>query len=88
MQEIVIKIVAIGEPPPFPECAGAIVSQPIGITILEGGMQSGRTSVALLTRQGDTYCFTEFSADMFAAIADAVRGAVQRFEGGSHAHDN
>jgi hypothetical protein len=51
------------------------------VSILEGGMKSGKTSLALCSKSedGTLICF-QLSADQLEFIAGAVRGANARFE--------
>ena len=77
-----IKIVEHGDPPPFPELA----SRPTHLapfdrfSILQGGMDSGRASVAISAELPDgSVVFIQTSARNFYAMAMAVRGACERW---------
>jgi hypothetical protein len=83
MRHVVIKVHAKGDPVPlFPEFQGkkVIHAEMTHFAILEGGMQSGKTSVMLLTPLNDNeFIQTELSAEMFNNLAIAVRSAAERF---------
>lgn len=49
------------------------------VGILEGGMQSGKTSLMILLQDGDKVYYAEMSANHFEALGHAVRGAQERF---------
>ena len=51
------------------------------VGILEGGMQSGKTSVMFILKDGNTAKVAEMSVNNFEMLAGAVKGAVERFEG-------
>lgn len=54
--------------------------EPDGFVILEGGMESGKTSVALSFKLPDgKTAIAETSAEIFNGMAVALRGAEQRF---------
>lgn len=53
-----------------------------GFSILEGGMESGKTSVALKIALPDgKFVLVQTSADIFRALAGSLEGAEQRFLG-------
>lgn len=55
-------------------------TETIHVCVMEGGMQSGKTSVALSFQLDDgTPVFFELSADMMTTIASGVKSAVERF---------
>ena len=52
----------------------------ITFAILEGGMQSGKTSCMFILENGDgKHYVAECSAEMFETMAGAVKGAKERF---------
>lgn len=52
----------------------------VSFVILEGGMQSGKSSVALHIKLPDgTDAIAETSADIFRSMAGALKGAEERF---------
>ena len=53
----------------------------VTVGVLEGGMQSGKTSLMFLARDkhGEVHYF-EMSADNFEGVAAAVKGARERFK--------
>jgi len=79
-QTIQIKISALGDPPIFTEHKDAIDAKIIVFSILEGGMQSGKTSCGIFFEMDGKKGFAQLSAEMFESLSAAVRGAVERFE--------
>ena len=77
-----VRILAKGDPPPWPDIqqtAGAPVALE-RVAILQGGMVSGRTSVALFGKLPDgTFVMLETSAALMETLCGAVKGACQRF---------
>ena len=66
--------------PLFPEISPKQNGKIIKMGILEAGMASGKTSVALIMEMDDgTHIAAETSAAIFLGMAAAVRGACQRF---------
>lgn len=66
----------------FPEFIGHPIknAEPQTFGILEGGMQSGATSVGMHLRLDDgTLVFFQMSAPMFRQLADALTGAELRW---------
>jgi hypothetical protein len=82
-QAITIRIGAVGDPPIFPEHSKATEGKIIGVSILEKGMESGKTSVGIFVETDGKKSCVQLSADMLNGINSAVRGAVERFEGPS-----
>lgn len=75
-----IKVCAVGDPPAFPECQPCQVGRLVGVAILQAGLQSGKTSVALMIKNEDgSFTAAETSAALFGAAAGAVAGAQERF---------
>jgi hypothetical protein len=67
--------------PLFPEYTGSntILLELESFGILEGGMESGKTSVALFLRANDIVFLAETSAEIFRSMAAALEGAEARF---------
>jgi hypothetical protein len=83
MQITQIKILAKEDSgPAIPEHAGKTIHDVRldYVTIIEGGMQSGRTSVCLSINLPDgSVAAVQLSAGQFDQVAGAVRGACLRF---------
>jgi hypothetical protein len=59
----------------------AIIAKLTDFVILEGGMQSGKTSVAIFFDLADgTQCFAETSGEIFNGMAVTLKGANEFFE--------
>lgn len=87
MNGLIIRIHRKNEPEPvFPEILGKplMLGHVDRVAVLEGGMQSGATSVAVLaTTQlngGDVTLMIEMSGAQLEALAGCVRGADARFK--------
>lgn len=89
MQHVTIRIHSKNDPSPaLPEVAEALKKGEAQaaegtleyLVILEGGMQSGKTSVALYLKTPDgNYALAQMSAAMFLTMQSAVKGAMARF---------
>lgn len=81
MISAIVKILRKNEPGPvFPEAAHAQVYRLHGMSIIEAGMKSGRTAVALVMKDGaGRYAVCEISGEILASLAAALKGADQRF---------
>lgn len=76
-----IKISEIGDPPVFPELAGKIkVGSFHSVTIMEGGMQSGATSLYFLVNTPNGIVAVETSGALLEGLHSALQGANQRFK--------
>ncbi len=51
------------------------------VCILEGGMESGRTSLSFTLKEGSEYHVAQMSLRQFEALSFAVQGAKSRFGG-------
>lgn len=78
---ITIRILAKGDPgPAVPEAVGAEELQITHAVIVEGGMTSGKTSIALVLKTADgKHYVTQTSLSLFDMLAGAVKGAAARF---------
>lgn len=82
MMQVDIHIVERGADPPFPELADKVreAEGVVQFVVLEGGMQSGKPSVMLLVpRSSEEVVLVQLSAEIFEAMAAAVRGARARW---------
>lgn len=83
MGHIVIKIQELGDDkclfPEIPHDLKFIQGIVEGFGILEGGMESGKTSVVLVKYSGDTAVVLEMSAEQFEVCYMALKGAEKRF---------
>ncbi len=81
MQNVAIKILAKGDPgPAVPGLGNAIDLETTHAVIIQGGMTSGATSIALVMRDAnDSPYIMQTSLAMFDAIAATVKGAAKRF---------
>ncbi len=80
MIQVKVKIVAVGDPPAFPEMVNGYESPCEVFAILEQGTASGKTSCAVITKDKDgTPIMVQFTGDMFLTMAAALKGARQRF---------
>lgn len=83
MINVTIKIARKNDPGPmFPEMVGKTVEGHLeSIGILEGGMQSGKTSLVFNMKLPDgSYVMAQMSAGIAGLVAGAVRGAEERFK--------
>lgn len=82
MQHLIIKVGEQNDTEPlFPDAVDAEEVTITGVGILEGGMQSGKTSLSLMLKGADGKQFVaQCSYDIFQAIAGAARGADGRFK--------
>lgn len=88
MTHITIRIGAVGDPVLFPELKPDSEGELIAVGILEQGMTSGNTSIMLFIEHPDGLTTLQLSARVFESLASAVRGAMQRFEGGRNVSHN
>jgi hypothetical protein len=76
--EIRVSVVRYGDPPPYPDLQD-VVHLPDGVwdlAVLEGGMQSGKESLALrLTLPDGTEVLAETSLSAWITATCAIRGA-------------
>lgn len=82
MQTIDVRVVDLGDPPPFPELQDRkIIDLTLDkVAILQEGMQSGRASMTLLVNLPDqSVGLIELSVKQFNMIAAIVRGATERW---------
>lgn len=82
MPALPIHIVGRGDPPPFAGTAHLMIDHvaDVELVILEGGMQSGLSSVAIkLTRPDGTYVLGETSLRLMAGALGALLGAAERW---------
>lgn len=86
MIQVDVKIVAKGDPVPWPELTQVELpaencGQLTRVSILEDGMSSGRASVGLLgVLSSGGYVLLETSAAMLESLGGAARGAQARFD--------
>ena len=78
-----IKIQELGDPPLHPELEHTPFTEIElkEIVVLQGGMQSGKTSISFFAKdaQGRDY-FMQTSGAMFEAAAAALKGAEERWK--------
>jgi hypothetical protein len=84
---LILKLSAIGDQPLFPELT-PLTDGPATLThvgILQAGMVSGKTSLALCVQGPDgRYWVAELSADMLRFLVAAVTGAERRWAEGNN----
>lgn len=56
-------------------------AEELTVAILEGGMESGKTSIMFILRDGNKAKVGEMSAAQMEMLIGAFKGAIQRFEG-------
>lgn len=82
MAPVTVKIVEIGDPPPFPELgAKGVQCVPCDrVAILQGGTTSGLPSVAFLATLPDgSEVMLELTGRLLVTINGALMGAAQRW---------
>lgn len=86
MPEATVHITRIGDPPPLQETGSHtyLPNAELQFVILEGGMGSGRCSVAILVPMPDgRSVLAETSLSILSSVVIAARGAFPReFDGG------
>ena len=82
MPEIAITIVGHGDGPPWEDVAARVkVKTTVDrAAVLQGGMVTGRTSIALLVPLDDgTFAVAETSAALLRGVVAAIDGAEERW---------
>lgn len=78
-----IRINEVGDPPSFPELSGKLAHEGRlqHVAILQGGMESGRTSVSFFVTLPDgKVVLAQLSADLLKGVVSAINGAEERWK--------